>query len=325
MSGPLDTPVLFMVFNRLEESLQVLERIRGARPRRLFISGDGPREGRSEEAELCARVRREILARIDWSCDVETKFSEQNLGCKQAISSAIGWFFNEVEEGIILEDDCVPDPSFFPYAQALLEKYRDEPRISHIGGFNCQRGTVRGPASYYFSRYFHVWGWATWRRAWKKYSVSMDDYEEFKEVGGMRNAFFNPRIATYWQGSLDAVHAGLLDTWDYQWSYCNFKRDSLSIVPNVNLVHNIGFNGLATHTTQESGSVGENHSQALDVDNLIHPRFLLADMDADRFTYTDHCGISLDDPFPSGRQILLLGIKRIASRVLRGLKRLVRV
>lgn len=294
MSASFETPILFMFFNRREEALQVLERIRAAEPRRLFLSADGPRANKNGEAERCEEVRGEILTRIDWPCEIATRFSSENQGCKRAISSAISWFFDEVEEGIIFEDDCVPSQSFFPYAQTLLKEYRDEKRVSHIGAFNCQKGTIRGPASYYFSRYFHVWGWATWRRAWEGYSLDMEDYEAFIDEGWLDRLFPNPVLASYWKGSFDAAHRGEIDTWDYQWVYHNLKNDRLAITPNANLVHNIGFNERGTHTTGDDKEISENVTGVLDSDRIAHPRFMIVDSQADLFTYEDHCKVVLN-------------------------------
>jgi hypothetical protein len=306
-----------MIFNRLEESLAVLGQIKMYKPAKLFVAADGPRPSVLGEGGRCEAVRKAVLGGIDWPCEVTTKFSVVNQGCKVAISSAITWFFQHVSRGIILEDDCVPDVSFFPFMESMLERYQDNERITHVGGFNCQNGIKRGPASYYFSKYFHVWGWATWRRAWQDYSLDFTDYEAFLEEDVLGRSFIHPQIAASWQRNFESVREKGLDTWDYQWVYLNIKRDALSIIPNVNLVRNIGFNEHATHTKLEDISVSGNVALSLDPVALTHPSFVFADNCADLYTYTEHCGIGLGEakqPSPIAR------CKRFVRRILNRIK-----
>jgi hypothetical protein len=217
----LKTPVLLVVFNRAETTRQVIDAIRQARPRQLFVAADGPREGVDGDGALCAAAR-SVATTVDWDCDVQTLFSEKNLGCGLGPSSAISWFFENVEAGIVLEDDCVPDLTFFRFCGELLEYYSAVPKIMQISGSNFLGETKRGDASYYFSRYPHCsGGWATWRRAWQSF-----DYEaipqEYRAHG----------------------------IWDWQWRLGFEKNGGLAAAPNVNLVTNIGFGRAdATHTT----------------------------------------------------------------------------
>jgi hypothetical protein len=276
-------PVLFLVFNRPEPTARVLGAIRRASPRRLFVAADGPRPGNPKDAVACREVRELLQKGIDWQCRVEFLARGANLGCRNAVSSAISWFFDNVEEGIILEDDCLPSEGFFSFCSSLLARYRDEPRVAHIGGFNCQWGRMRGSGSYYFSRYFHVWGWATWRRAWSGYDVDMRDYPSFLAGGGLENLFSRPALREFWKENFDAAHAGTLNTWDYQWVYRNFKDDRLAAVPNWNLVENIGFGSDATHTGGRAGRMP--HASGDFPTEIVHPSFLLPDQAADDFTY----------------------------------------
>jgi hypothetical protein len=283
MSTTKTPPVLFLVFNRPETTRQVLDAIRRAAPERLYVAADGPREGKPGDSSACDEVRRQIRDGIDWNCRTQYLMRDRNLGCRRAVSSALSWFFEQVEEGVVLEDDCLPDPRFFPFCAELLERYRQEPRVAHIGGFNCQFGRKRGEASYYFSRYFHVWGWATWRRAWQGYDVAMSDYPEFLREGGLSSLFDRVSIRDFWKDNFDATYEGRVDTWDYQWVYTNFKHDRLSIVPNWNMVENIGFGAGATHTsgaTRRPPPVTPGCSGP-----LIHPLFVLPHRGADDFTY----------------------------------------
>jgi hypothetical protein len=300
-------PVLLIVFNRPETTRRLLQAISAAAPRQLFIAADGPRPGNTEDAAKCAAVRREIHAPLGWECDVTFSERATNLGCGLGPSTAISWFFQNVTEGIILEDDCLPSPGFFPFCASVLEKYRDEDRVGHVGGFSCQLGRIRGDASYYFSRYFHAWGWATWRRAWKDFDFTMADYARFKAEGVLDNIFERPAVREFWSGNFDAVLQGRQDIWDYQWVYCNLKRDRLAIVPNWNLIENIGFGTDATHTTKRRSHMPPAAQECMEV--LSHPSFIAACREADDFTFRVHAGLGT-----------LHDIKRAAKRVLRALR-----
>ena len=162
-------PVLLIIFNRPDTTARVFEAIRAARPTELYIAADAPRENRSEDKRLCEEAKK-ITEKIDWPCEVHRLYQEKNLGCKRGPIASITWFFENVEAGIILEDDCVPHPSFFAFCSELLEKYADDKRIMHVSGNNFQFGKMRGDASYFFSEYTLSWGWATWRRAWQRFA-----------------------------------------------------------------------------------------------------------------------------------------------------------
>jgi hypothetical protein len=218
MSDPFNTPILLIIFNRPDTTRIVFDVIRQRRPRQLFIAADAPREGRSEEKIKCDETRK-IVSEVDWDCDVHTLFRDKNLGCGMGVSTAITWFFEHVEEGIILEDDCVPDPTFFQFCEELLAYYRDNPRIMHISGDNFLHGKKRGKSSYYFSQYTYMWGWATWKRAWHFFDFNILPFE----LRGNR--------------------------WGLQWLLSVEKQDGLAVAPNVNLVTNIGSGRVdATHT-----------------------------------------------------------------------------
>ncbi len=277
----LKTPVLFLVFNRPEPTQKVFEQIRLAKPQQLFIAADGPRAGKEGEAAKCEAVK-QIVSQIDWECDVQTLFREENLGCKQAVSSAINWFFEQVEAGIILEDDCLPNQSFFSYAQTLLEKYRNDDRIMIISGDNFQAGLKRGNASYYFSRYPHIWGWATWRRAWQKYDITMSGFPTFKNQNQIENLFTSAAEQNFWMHNFEEVFQNKVDTWDFQWVYAIYSHDGLCIMPNVNLISNIGFNHEATHT--KTGDVATANLPTSNIGELQHPEFVLRDVAADDYS-----------------------------------------
>lgn len=241
------TPILFLIFNRLDTTKQVFEIIKKIEPCQLFIATDGPREDRNGEDEICLAVREYVINNITWQCEVKTLFREENLGCKLAVSEAIDWFFENVEEGIILEDDCLPDITFFDYCRDLLELYRHNNNVFMISGDNFLPKSLRPKESYYFSHLPHIWGWATWRRAWKKYDVALKDLPLFIDNGVIKKVWNSKDIQNYWLERFEEVYNNRIDTWDYQWAYAVWKNNGVSISPSVNLISNIGF-GSGTHT-----------------------------------------------------------------------------
>jgi hypothetical protein len=196
---------------------------------------------------------RAIIQRVNWDCEVVTNFSDVNLGCKKRVSSGIDWIFELVEEAIILEDDCLPEPTFFRFCQEMLNKYRFDQRIGMISGDNFQFGRRYGDDSYYYSKYVHIWGWATWRTRWaNNYDVSIAKWPRIRDEARISDMVGGPPESTYWAKIFERVHRGKIDTWDYQWVFSNFIEGRLNILPSVNLISNIGFNKNATHTTGES-------------------------------------------------------------------------
>lgn len=273
----LKTPVLFLVFNRPEFTRITLERICKAAPTKLYVAADGPRAHVAEEAQICSTVRNLIADGINWPCEVSYLYRENNLGCGKAVKEAIDWFFSFEESGIILEDDCLPADSFFPFCEEMLDKYKDNPQVFHIAGSNFQYGKKRGNASYYFSSCIHVWGWATWRRAWQHYDTDMREYEMLKRSHPLMN------ILPWSQ--FDEVYQGLIDTWDMQWFYTCLNYRALSVIPNQNLIRNIGFGSQgATHTDfREPDYIKKSVLSEMNFP-LKHPRKLRSDSDADRYT-----------------------------------------
>ncbi len=240
-------PIVFLIFNRPDQTARTFTAIRAARPSKLLVVADGPRPDRLAEEGLCVQTRA-IIAGIDWPCNVLRNFAETNMGCGKRVSSGLDWAFGLVEEAVILEDDCLPDPSFFRYCGELLERYRADERVMMISGNNFQNGASRTLDSYYFSQLPHCWGWATWRRAWRDYDFAMRDWPQRRDAQWLKAIAKDPVFEWRWQQRFDDVMAGKIDTWDYQWMYCMLARNALSIVPDVNLVTNIGFGAAATHT-----------------------------------------------------------------------------
>ncbi|WP_170190187.1 glycosyltransferase, partial [Geitlerinema sp. P-1104] len=276
----LQTPVILLIFNRPDTTRQVFEAIRQAQPPQLLVIADGPRPERPGEADQCAAAR-SIIDRVDWDCQVFKHYSDSNLGCRQRVSSGLTWAFNTVEEAIVLEDDCLPHPSFFRFCQELLEKYRDEPRVMSISGDNFQFGQRRTPYSYYFSRYNHIWGWASWRRAWQQYDLSMKAWPKLRSSDWLQNKLQHPQVAQYWSRIFDMAYQGF-DTWDYAWLFACWYHEGLIALPEVNLVSNIGFNDQATHTKAKS-PFANMPTQELEFP-LRHPVTLNAEIQADCYT-----------------------------------------
>jgi hypothetical protein len=234
-----------MIFNRPDTTAQVFKAIRAARPARLLVVADGPRSNRADEAGQCAAARA-IIERVDWECEVLTDFAASNLGCRRRIASGLDWVFEQVEEAIILEDDCVPHPDFFAFCANLLERYRDDERVMMIGGTNFL-GQFETPGSYLFSRFFSIWGWATWRRAWQKYDITLPGWETYKAQRQLRYYYPERYVERYLTALFDLAYRQQIDTWDIQWFYTCLVNNGLSIVPRVNLIANIG-SAAGTHT-----------------------------------------------------------------------------
>jgi hypothetical protein len=247
----LDTPVALFVFNRPEQTRRVFRAIAAARPSHLLLVADGPRTNRAGEDRLCDEVKRSISS-VDWPCKVETNFSNENLGCRRRIISGLDWVFSVVEEAILLEDDCIPDPSFFPYCSELLERYRNCEQVGLISGYNPIASPLPSDASYFFTRMVLIWGWATWRRTWMKYDEYMSAWPTIKD-DVLRSIWPDRRYRLYWETIFESMHRGVgPDTWDYQLVFTSWAKHWLNIIPRRNLVENIGFGEDATHTKKEN-------------------------------------------------------------------------
>lgn len=241
-----DVPVLFCTFNRLECTKKVFERIREVRPEKLYLVSDGPRENIQGEAEKVNAVRKYIEEHIDWECEVYKNFAPKNMGCGKRMSSGISWAFEREEKLIILEDDCLADLSFFRYCSELLDLYEKNEDIMIIGGYN-PLGTFGEEYSFIFTPIIEIWGWATWKRAWEQYDYDVSDWKEHK-VSSYMKAVLDDRAVKHFSHLFDCVYTHVLDTWDFQLQYLLLQKGTLSIVPNRNMVENIGFGVDATHT-----------------------------------------------------------------------------
>jgi len=268
------TAVLFLVFNRPDTTAQVFDAIRKAKPPRLYVAADGPRPNRMGEVEKVAKVR-EIATSVDWPCEVRTLFREKNLGCKYAVSGAINWFFELEEQGIILEDDCLPSTRFFSFCEELLDHYKDDNRIGMIAGTRLAEAEFEGDATYSFSRLVQIWGWATWRRAWAGYDAELTDWPNFRSSGELERRGIHPRVVKYLTKGYDSAHK--INTWDYQWSFRCVAGDLLTIFPRSNLVRNIGFGGGATHTKRAASRLSDFQLEDAG-DAVIHPKSVVPNL-----------------------------------------------
>lgn len=306
------SPALFLVFNRPDTTALVMEAIRAARPERLYVAADGPRD-HPGEVERCREARR-VATAVDWRCEVRTLFREHNLGCRDAVSNAITWFFEHETEGIILEDDCLPAPSFFQFCDILLERFRDDERVMSITGNNFQPNMEQYPYSYYFSKYIHIWGWASWRRAWRLYDAQMARYSDFSRAATLEAMSLSNGFSSYWRGCFNSVYTRRLDTWDYVWLFSSWAHNGLTATPRVNLVSNIGFGPDATHTTDSKSALARMPIRALNFP-LDHPLLLAPQQGFDAVVDRTVFGIGQEARLASLRSLP----RRAARKILRGL------
>ena len=265
---PLQTPILFCVFNRPELTGRVFERIRAQRPRQLMVVQDGPRPGRADDAARVAAVR-QIVSAVDWPCDVQWNTAEQNLGCRFRMSSGISWAFERAERLIILEDDCLPCEDFFWYCETMLDRFQDDARVLMISGDNFLPADLR-TSDCYFSRYAHIWGWASWRRAWAGYHNAMRHWPTFRDGRDFGEICPDAAERAYWTQLLDAQSRGEIDSWDFPWMLTGWLQRAWTVIPPANLVSNLGFGDGATHTTDDRSPWANRPAEALDCQRVLH-------------------------------------------------------
>lgn len=277
----LETPVVLIIFKRLDTTQRVFDAIREARPKKLLVIADGPRPEKAGEAEKCAQTRA-IIEQVDWDCEVLKCFSEENLGCGKRIATGLSWAFDQVEDAIILEDDCLPHPSFFSFCFEMLERYRHEPKVMSISG--CLFARSPKPESYYFSHYLSCWGWATWRRAWQHFDFGMKELPGLLEQRWLHSYLPSAQDADFWQRRFQNVYASTQnDVWSYQFQFASWRQNALSIRANTNLIANVGMDADATHTIGNGKSQGNNEVQSSEemIFPLRHPTSVERDIDMD--------------------------------------------
>jgi len=293
-----------MMFNRPDKTRQMISALRRAKPPRLFLAADGPRRENPEDLRRCADARG-VLEEIDWECDVRMLFQDDNLGCKRGPETAITWFFSHVPGGIVLEDDCLPNPAFFPFCAELLERFEEDERVMMIGGYNPLGSWQHTTSSYLFSRTSPTWGWATWRRAWQCYDPDMAAWvsHEARSAVKMRMSSAEYRITRRW---FDQVRAGTLDAWDFAWAFAMLKAGGLSIVPVRNMIANIGFGADATHTKNPWSAAARVRTAEVAFP-LIHPEVVEPCLDYD--------GVLFETRFSLGRQVLAVLPQGVVNRI----------
>jgi hypothetical protein len=281
----MNTPVVLIIFNRPDLTAQVLASIKHARPRQLFVVADAPRPTHPEDQRLCAETRA-LVEQIDWDCEVLRNYADTNMGCAHRVASGLSWVFEHVERAIILEDDCLPEASFYQFCEELLERYRDDERVMMISGNNFLLGQYEVPHSYFFHTYTGMWGWATWRRAWRHHDLAIRHWPQLRNTSWLADILPDPRAVRYWHAVFESAYAsaGDFDTWDAQWYFALWSQHGLAAAPRVNLVTNIGFRPDATHT-KGKGRLGDLPASALTWP-LSHPEQVLRDRDADLTSLT---------------------------------------
>jgi hypothetical protein len=283
----LTTPVVLTIFNRPDVTRRVFEIVRGAEPPQLFVIADGPRGDHRSDVERCAATRA-VIQRVDWDCEVLTDYAECNMGLSDRVSSGLDWVFGQCERAMVLEDDCLPDPSFFRFCDELLERYRHDERMMAISGDNFQFGRRRTRHSYYFSRYNHCWGWATWRRAWRYYDHEMRLWPLIRDGGWLGDILDGDRAAIrYWSRVFEGVYKGRINSWAYRWTLACWLQGGLTVLPNANLVTNIGYGHRATHTGSRRSRYAHMESAEM-LFPLVHPSFVIRDVRADAYTQRTH-------------------------------------
>lgn len=278
----LKTPVVLLIFNRPDATEKVFEKIRQAKPPLLLVVADGPREDKPDDLQKC-NAARAIVDCVDWDCKVLKNYSEINLGCGRRPASGLDWVFEMVEEAIILEDDCVPHPTFFRFCEELLERYRYDRRIMSISGQNVQFGRRRTEYSYYFSRYNHGWGWATWRRAWQHFDFDMKLWPEVRDKNLLQDILIDTHVVKNWTKIFQLTYDKSLNCWDYQFTFSCWMQNGLSILSDVNLVSNIGHGSEASNTTDIKSPFNNIPAEAVSFP-LKHPLFVIQNLEADDFT-----------------------------------------
>lgn len=310
-SKSLETPVLFLIFARPDTTLKVFEEIRQARPKKLFIAADGPRADRPGEAQRCEEARK-VVGLVDWPCEVHTLFRENNLGCGRAVSGAITWFFEQVTEGIILEDDTLPSSDFFVYCEELLSRYRNDTRVWGIAG-NCLPSSMpkRSEYSYFFSNWDYIWGWATWKRAWDHYDYEVKLYKMIDEQGYFHKNYTSIFEHYFMKFAYERAynHSDKVTWWDYQWGFARKINSGLMVVPRSNMIVNLGLGNHATNT--QGGRWGFLKHEKLQWP-LRHPPFVMHDRVTDDEVFYNHITSPLDRIKSKIRLMMtLIGLEKI--------------
>ena len=283
----MKTPILFLIYNRPQYTKKVFNIIQKMRPETLFVSADGPNLNKVGDDLLCKDTR-SIIENIDWPCKVSLNFSDTNLGCRLGVTKGINWFFENNEEGIILEDDCLPIDSFFQYCEKMLDIYRDDDKIMMISGSNPATSIDSINSDYFFSRFYHVWGWATWKRAWIKMDINLSDWPLYKQNNFLDQFYtHNQNNKRFTEKMFDEVYTKKSSVWAIQWSYSCLINNGLAILPKYNMITNIGLEG--DHEMNVNQLFLK--TKDINIDNLIHPNKINVEEDTENLLF-DRSGLN---------------------------------
>jgi hypothetical protein len=297
----METAVAFLIFNRPECTQRVFEAIRQAKPPILLVIADGPRT--PDEAKECEKVRA-IIDGVDWPCNILKNYSDRNMGCKDRVASGLDWVFSNVERAIILEDDCLPHPSFFQYCEDLLEQYKDDERIMTICGANRLGKWKEQQQSYHFSYYGGCWGWASWKRAWSHYDVEVKLWSSPEVRARIKDLIGDQRRHSIQAKRFESAYSGKVNTWDIQWFFTRISQSGLSIVPSVNLISNIGFGAGATHTKNSSSQEADRPVFPISFP-LRSPDVVIVDREFDNQVF---------DKFKAGQNVIKKAFLKVANQ-----------
>ncbi len=279
---PTDVPVALIIFRRPDATRRVFEAVRRAEPSQLFVIADGPREGHPDDAEQC-KATRAVVEDVDWDCEVHRNYSASNLGCGRRPASGISWVFKHVDRAIILEDDCLPAASFFPFCKQVLDRYADVPQVMHVNGntYGLDQSDWH-EYSYSFGSYPQVWGWATWKRSWNEFDWTMEGWPAFRDAGMLDSLDGGAAYASVREKKWDRVYGGKdRDVWDYQWHFAVMRNNGLCVVPRKNMITNVGFGTRATHTVSEESEKASLNRHDIDLP-ITPPPFLVSDQRINR-------------------------------------------
>ena len=278
-------------------------------PAQLFIAADGPRTDREGEKEKCEEVRKWVLSQIDWECELKTLFRNENVGCGKAVSESISWFFENVEQGIILEDDVLPDKTFFLFSEQMLNFYKDDRRVMQISGNNFIAESFSNNKSYFFSKYVHIWGWATWKRAWNYYDFELKNLDmiTFRKI--TNNVGLGKIEKKYWNNIYEFLNQERQTIWDYQWLFSIWKNKGVSIIPNCNLVSNIGFGVNATHTFDTESKLAKFPVSSM-IFPLVHENRIRYNKKADKLISKEGYNIKIE----AGEILIVRLCKRLMDK-----------
>jgi hypothetical protein len=288
MERTFDTPILLITFNRPDHTQKVFDEIMKQKPKSLFIFQDGVRVGNEDDKIRCAAVREIFTRQLEWPCELHTFYSDVNLGCGRGPATAISWFFENVNEGLIFEDDCLPHHEFFLFSEKLLDSYRNNNSISFIAGSNFQNGRQRGDGSYYFSAGHHgTWGWATWKRSWCDFDYNIEKIDKDDFLNIVKRYFRTQIQKEYWMYIFKEVKRNRFNEscWDYQFYFSCWRKKMLAIIPNKNLITNIGFDNEATHTHNVNNRFANNPIES--IFPLKNPTQIIQNKKADLYLHKE--------------------------------------